>query len=136
MIISLGVNQEIFTDLPDNIQVFDSVDQMAVLSIADVFITHCGMNSVSEALYFEVPLIMLPQTSEQGAVALRAKELGAGVQLPSESVADIRQAINEVLHNKKYKEAAIQISNSFKESGGVEEAKEFLESIGRNGGVR
>ena len=131
VIMSLGTNKQSFTDLPDNIQVYESVDQMAVLSIADVFITHCGMNSVSEALYFEVPLIMLPQTDEQGAVSLRAKELGAGVRLPSESVTDIREALNEVLHNKKYKEAATLISKSFKESGGAEKAKEFLESIGR-----
>lgn len=131
VIMSLGTNKQSFTDLPDNIQVYESVDQMAVLSIADAFITHCGMNSVSEALYFEVPLIMLPQTDEQGAVSLRAKELGAGVRLPSESVTDIREALNEVLHNKKYKEAATLISKSFKESGGAEKAKEFLESIGR-----
>ena len=74
---------------------------------------------------------MLPQTDEQGAVSLRAKELGAGVRLPSESVTDIREALNEVLHNKKYKEAATLISKSFKESGGAEKAKEFLESIGK-----
>ena len=104
---------------------------MAVLSIADAFVTHCGMNSVSEALHFEVPLIMLPQTKEQEAVAIRTGELGAGVRLPSESVTDIRQALDEVLHNKKYKDAAALLSKSFKESGGAEKAKEFLESIGK-----
>ena len=57
------------------------MDQIAVLQIADVFLTHCGMNSASEALYFGVPLVMLPQTPEQGGVYTRVLELGAGVKL-------------------------------------------------------
>lgn len=55
-----------------------SVDQMAVLSISDAFITHCGMNSASEGLYYGVPLVLFPQTPEQDAVAKRTEELGAG----------------------------------------------------------
>ncbi|MBR6724372.1 MAG: glucosyltransferase, partial [Erysipelotrichaceae bacterium] len=43
VIISMGTNTDHFEDLPENIQVYESVDQMAVLSIADAFITHCGM---------------------------------------------------------------------------------------------
>ena len=43
-----------------NFIVKQHIDQMAVLQIADVFITHCGMNSVSESLYFQVPLVMFP----------------------------------------------------------------------------
>ena len=54
VIISMGTNTDSFADLPENIQVYESVDQMAVLSIADVFITHCGMNSASEGLYYGV----------------------------------------------------------------------------------
>ena len=81
VIISMGTNPDRFDDLPENIQIYESVDQMAVLSIADVFLTHCGMNSASEGLYFEVPLVLFPQTPEQGAVAKRVEELGAGARL-------------------------------------------------------
>ena len=35
VIISMGTNPEHFEDLPDNVQVFESVDQMAVLEIAE-----------------------------------------------------------------------------------------------------
>ena len=129
VIVSLGQNHEEFVNLPDNIQVYDSVDQMAALSIADVFITHCGMNSVSEALYYEVPLVMFPQTPEQGAVAARAKELGAGEMLLSGEKSEIVTVLDKVLNHLQYKEAAIRISKSFKESGGAVRAKEFLESL-------
>ena len=82
VIVSLGANPERFEDLPDNVQVYESVDQMAALSVADAFITHCGMNSASEGLYYRVPLVLCPQTPEQGAVARRTEELGAGLRLP------------------------------------------------------
>ena len=129
VIISLGENVEEYADLPDHIKVYASVDQMAVLSIADVFLTHCGMNSTSEALYYEVPLVLFPQTPEQGAVAKRVEELGAGVKLPSTEKDVIRQTIEEVLGNDNYKSAVKEISKGFKCCGGVKAAREYLEGL-------
>ena len=132
VIISMGTNQERFDHLPGNIQVHESVDQMAVLSIADAFITHCGMNSASEGLYFKVPLVLFPQTPEQGAVAKRAEELGAGVRLQSISGEDIMQALKQILTDPVYKENAAKISESFRSCGGAAEARVFLEEICKN----
>jgi len=129
VIISMGTNTDHFDDLPDNIQVHESVDQMAVLSIADAFITHCGMNSASEGLYFGVPLVLFPQTPEQDAVAKRTEELGAGVRLRSISEEDVLDALTKVIHEPQYKQEAERISESFKACGGAAEAKEFLESL-------
>ena len=129
VIISMGTNTDHFDDLPDNIQAHASVDQMAVLSIADAFITHCGMNSASEGLYFGVPLVLFPQTPEQDAVAKRTEELGAGVRLQSISEEDILDALTRVIHEPQYKQEAERISESFKACGGAIEAKEFLESL-------
>ena len=129
VIISMGTNTERFADLPENIQVHETVDQMAVLSIADAFITHCGMNSASEGLYFRVPLVLFPQTPEQGAVARRVEELGAGVRLKSIEAPDILDAVKQVLTEPGYRENAIKISDSFHACGGAEEARAFLEGI-------
>ena len=129
IIISMGTNTEHFDRLPDNIEVYETVDQMAVLSIADAFITHCGMNSASEGLYFKVPLVLFPQTTEQGAVARRVEELGAGVRLKSISEEDILQALKCVLEDAAYKNSAVRISESFHACGGFVEAREFLEEI-------
>lgn len=129
VILSLGPNAVPLHDVPEHIQVYDSVDQMAALSIADVFITHCGMNSASEGLYFGVPLILCPQTPEQGAVARRTEELGAGVLLKSTKEADILKAVRQILSHPEYKEAARKISDSFRRSGGAEKARAFLESL-------
>ena len=129
VIISMGTNTDHFDDLPENIQVYESVDQMAVLSISDAFITHCGMNSASEGLYFGVPLVLFPQTPEQDAVAKRTEELGAGVRLKSISEEDVLGALTKVLHEPQYKAGAERISESFKNCGGMAEAKDFLEQI-------
>lgn len=129
VMISLGENAEEYKDLPDNIKVYNSVDQMAALSISDVFITHCGMNSTSEALYYEVPLILFPQTPEQGAVAKRVEELGAGIKLKTVHKEEILAAVERVLADQKYKSAAVEISKGFKRCGGAKAAKDFLEKI-------
>ena len=129
VIISMGTKPEHFEHIPSNIQIYDSVDQMAVLSIADAFITHCGMNSASEGLYFQVPLVLFPQTPEQGAVAKRTEELGAGIMLRSIREDDILSALKQVLEDPAYRNSAARISESFRSAGGVSEARAFLESL-------
>lgn len=91
------------------------------------------MNSASEGLYFQVPLVLFPQTPEQGAVARRAEELGAGVMLKSISEEDVMQALKAVLFTPSYKKNAVRISDSFHECGGAAKARKFLEEIAGNG---
>ena len=129
VIVSMGTNTEHFENVPDNIELYDFVDQMAVLSVADAFITHCGMNSTSEALYYKVPLVLFPQTPEQGAVAKRTEELGAGIRLKSVSEEDILTSLKTVLNDPEYKNNAVKISESFHACGGTKEAVAFLESL-------
>jgi MGT family glycosyltransferase len=121
VIISMGTNPEHYDQLPDNIHIYESVDQMAVLSIADAFITHCGMNSASEGLYFQVPLVLFPQTPEQDAVAKRVEELGAGVRLKSISGEDVLHALRQIIYESAYKDNAAKISD-----GRYEEPKAHL----------
>ena len=129
VIISMGTNTDHFENVPDNVEIYESVDQMAVLSIADAFITHCGMNSASEGLYFGVPLVLFPQTPEQGAVAKRAEELGAGLRLTSIDGDAVVGAVKKVIEEENFKKAAEKISESFKNSGGIAEAVSFIESV-------
>ncbi len=129
VIISMGTNTDHFDNLPANIQIYESVDQMAVLSISDAFITHCGMNSTSEGLYFGVPLILFPQTPEQGAVAKRTAELGAGLKLPSIKEQDILKCVTRVIEEPSFKAGALKVSESFKNAGGIDEAVAFIESM-------
>ena len=130
VIISMGTNTDHFDAVPDNIEIYQSVDQIAVLEKADAFITHCGMNSASEGLYFGVPLVLFPQTSEQDAVARRVEELGAGIRLTSIREEDILGAVTRVIEEKQFRQGAEKVAESFRNSGGIPEAVAFIESVG------
>ena len=113
---------------PENFELRPYVDQLDVLSRADVFITHCGMNSVSESLYMATPMVLYPQTGEQFAVAKRAAELGAGVLLKDDSVGGIRAAMQEILDHASYRNAAEAGSRDFRSYSGPSGAADFIES--------
>ena len=128
VIMSVGnlVNLEDFGELPENITVFAHLDQIAVLEQADVFISHCGMNSVSESLYFGVPLIMLPQTVEQNGVAERTVQLGAGIKLSKAEADAIVEAINKIFSDNSCKQKAEEISSGFKRCSGARGAADKI----------
>lgn len=133
VIMSVGnlVDTESLGRLSENILVFRQVDQIAVLKEADVFLSHCGMNSVSESLYYEVPLIMYPQTSEQSGVAARTLQLGAGILLKETTPVAIRKAVNQVLEETSYRENARKISEGFKSCTGAKGAAEKILQVCR-----
>ena len=130
VVISCGnaVNRESLGALPDNIHVYPYVDQLDILSKADVFITHCGMNSVSESLYMAAPMVLYPQTSEQKAVARRVMEIGAGTALNDDSIDGIRASVHEILSNAAYGKAAEVCSTDFRSCTGAAGAAEFIEN--------
>lgn len=116
-------------DLPPNFQVEQRVDQLQVLRQASAFITHCGMNSVSEGLYYEVPLALFPQTTEQRGVADRVRALGAGCSLPGDSPGEIKAVVQELLQNPSYRTQAQAIAAGFRQCGGATQAAEKILSV-------
>lgn len=122
-----AVDPEELGSLPDNIRVYPYVDQLDILARADVFLTHCGMNSVSESLYMATPMILYPQTNEQNAVARRTAEIGAGIMLEDDSRRGIRVAVQEILDHEAYGIAAAKCSADFRACPGAAGAAEFIE---------
>jgi MGT family glycosyltransferase len=126
VVISVGKSTDLanLKELPENFIVRQYVPQLEVLRYTSVFITHGGMNSVSEALHYEVPLVVIPQTSDQPMIANRLQELGAGYQIDSHevSVEKLREAVQTVLSDPSYLENTKKINKSFKQAGGVEKA--------------
>ena len=131
VILSAGnlVDMKEFGMLPENVSVHSYVDQIAVLQKADVFVTHCGMNSASEALYFGVPLVMVPQTAEQGAVATRAKQLGAGYLAKKTTAEAIYSGVKAVLQDDSYRKKAQEIADGFRNCAGAKGAADKILSV-------
>lgn len=135
VILSVGelVDVSALGPLPENVAVYPRVDQIAVLEKADAFLSHCGMNSASESLYFGVPLLCFPQTNEQGGVAARVMELGAGLMLEKTDPASIRAAVRQLLSERKFRENAAKISAGFHRCTGPIAAADKVESVLRSG---
>lgn len=128
LIISYGkqMDPSLLGELPENVKAYPFVDQLEVLAKSSAFITHCGMNSVSESLYMATPMVLYPQTGEQKAVARRVVELGAGVNLEVDGPAGIRKALEEILSKDSYAKAAKECHDDFRSCPGTSGAAEFI----------
>ena len=113
---------------PANILVHAHVPQLQILERAAAFVTHGGMNSVSESLFHGVPMVVIPQMSEQEFVARRTEELGAGVFLAKEAVTpqSLRSAVERLLTDDGFRGRARAIGESFRAAGGVMSAADAV----------
>lgn len=105
VIISTGQKFDIrkLRNVPANVHIYKFVPQIEVLKFADVFVTHGGMNSVSEALVYGTPMIVIPFVSDQPVNARRIEELGLGKKLDYDKVTsnDLKNMVLSMLHNEQ-----------------------------------
>lgn len=104
--------------------------QIEILKRASLFITHAGMNSVSEAINYGVPIICLPLSGDQPFVAWRvADELGVGVRLQpnDDNLTDdvVEAAMRKVLSDPSYRQKALALSQISKGYAGHKSAVEL-----------
>lgn len=139
VILSIGKQTQIeeLGDIPANFIVRNYVPQLEVLQHAKLFITHGGMNSTSEGFYYGVPLIVLPQGSDQPIVARRVAEIGAGIHLNQEGLTkgDLRETAELVLKDASIRKACFEISDSFRAAGGYHRAVEEIFTYKRSLGI-
>ena len=126
VVMSIGkkVDMASMREIPDNFIVKDYVPQIEVLKKADVFISHGGLNSISEALYYGVPVVAVPQVNDQHMVTRRLVELGAGIVLKMDEITPqlLKESVDKVLSDNGYKTESERIGASFKEAGGYRTA--------------
>jgi len=83
--VAIAVGERVRVDdlgpAPANVDVRPWFPQPAVLRSASAFVSHAGMGSTMEALYYGVPLVCVPQMPEQDVNAARVAEMGLGVRL-------------------------------------------------------
>lgn len=119
--------------IPDNFIVRHFVPQLELLPRVDAFITHGGMNSLNEGLYFGVPLVVVPQQIEQTINARQAAKVGAAVVLGDRPpygrihANELHHALTQVLGDARYKHAAEAVGGSFRQAGGYRRAADIVE---------
>ncbi|MFG2755740.1 macrolide family glycosyltransferase [Streptomyces wuyuanensis] len=115
--------------LPANVVARRFVPQPEVLARAALFVTHGGMNSVNEAMYAGVPMLVVPQGADQPMVARRVEELGAGLSVRTQdvSVESVRALAGRLLHRPRFRAAAAGLRVAQREAGGYRRAADELE---------
>lgn len=120
--------------IPGNIDIRPSFPQLEVLRHAAAFLSHTGMNSTMEALYFAVPLVAFPLQPEQEANARRIQDLGLGRRLLQEGLTPelIRQTVIEVSGDQVIRDNLEAMSKRVRGSGGARAAADAIEDYLRN----
>lgn len=135
VVLSVGKQTDIASlgTIPDNFIVRQFVPQIELLRLAHLFISHAGMNSVHEALYYNVPLLLVPQQAEQRFVAAQVADFGAGLILEGKGVnADsLRAAAEEILTDDSFKHRASIMGASFRAAGGAQRAADDILALVR-----
>lgn len=135
------------------------VDQPTVLAheAVELFVTHCGMNSVMEALDCGVPLLGVPMWNDQTDVAARIVQCGAGLRVdwkqrsgwhgkgaaasssqsspplgagPSAFAEQLRACAEQLLCDPSFADAARATARQMQQVGGVEFAADLIERCG------
>ena len=119
---------ESLADAPPNFIIRPYVPQLEILKLADVFITHGGMGSVSEGLLHGIPLIVIPQTSDQPFVAQRVRRLGAGYALYGQLArpAELNRLVDAIIADDSVHVECNRIAESFREAGGYVRAADVI----------
>ncbi|MGG4507174.1 macrolide family glycosyltransferase [Heyndrickxia sporothermodurans] len=126
VIMSIGEKVQLsdLGEIPNNFIVKNYVPQTEVLKHTKLFITHGGMNSVHEGLYYGVPLIVIPQSADQPMIAEQVATIGAGIKLQMQSLTanQLHEAVDHVLHQPSFYNTVAKVKDSFQKSGGYHQA--------------
>ena len=97
-VVSKGPQHELI-ELAPNMTGAEFLPQPAILPEVDLVVTHGGNNTVTEAVHFGKPMVVLPLFWDQPDNAQRVEERGFGVRLPSYEFEDreLHEAIERLL---------------------------------------
>lgn len=132
VIVSMGPQHQELT-LADNMAGAEFLPQTSILPQVDLVITHGGNNTVTEALHFGVPMVVLPIFWDQHDNAQRVHETGYGRRLPTyeHSPDELRSAIDEVLGDEAMRKRLEKVSARLQASNGTERAAELIAGVAR-----
>ncbi len=128
---SLGnhLKPEDLGEIPANVTTMAFTPQLEVLAHCDYFITHAGIGSVMEALYFGVPMFCLPQMDEQEFTAGCAMKCGvtSGILTKPETTTEkLREGLLKLINDPSYKKAAQAMADEMHNEGGCERAAQAV----------
>ena len=119
------------SELPSHWYVESFLPQVALLqsSKVDVFVTHCGSNSVYEALLSGVPMICCPGMADQPANAARLARIGVGIIARDGRVGEALNRLLNVYDN--FRSRSSNIASQLNSNDSAAHAATLIEQIAR-----
>ncbi|MDH6577294.1 glycosyltransferase [Kitasatospora sp. MAP5-34] len=121
------------TPEPDpDVLVLPAVPQLQLLARVAAVVCHAGHNTVCEALWHGVPLVVAPIRDDQPVVAGQVVAAGAGVRVRfgRTGAARLGQAVDAILDDPAHRDGARHVGASFRAAGGAARAAAHLEELG------
>src|SRR3990167_4795552 len=119
------------------IEFIDDQEEIFKFSCVKGFFSHCGMNSVYEALLSGKPILALPFSHDQKDNAARIQDAGVGFRidtlLPNLLAKHVNQSVISLLQHTELADNAIKIRNILKNEGGAKRAADVIENIHKAG---
>lgn len=95
-----------------------------------VFVSHCGGNSVHEAIYYGKVVLGLPQWTDCYDFAQRVEDSGIGLRakktIPSVDPSEVYTMLLQLLDNKEFQNKADYFSAKMKKAGGIKKATDII----------
>jgi zeaxanthin glucosyltransferase len=133
LVMSLGGHGRMqrFAGLRANAIVVDYAPQRELLRRASLAISHAGLNSVMEALAAGVPVIAIPMTGDQFAVAARVTYTRVGETIAADKCtgASIAAMSRQILGTPIYRERAHAMRDAIQGTGGAAAAAAIIEGV-------
>jgi MGT family glycosyltransferase len=108
---------------PANVTVAEYVEHSSVLERTDAMVTHAGLGSIANAMSFGVPVVCMPVDRDQPLNAQRVADLDAGVTvMPTASPGEIARALESVLSDTGFRDAARALRAASRAEGGADAA--------------
>lgn len=137
VILSLGdhLRAQDFRSIPSNVVLVNHAPQLEILKMASLMITHGGLNSIKECIFFGVPMIVFPLAVDQfkNAECVTYHRLGVEADLRKVSENLIHSLIDEVGSNWIISSKMKEMKEVFRRAENEERAITIIESRLRAG---
>lgn len=111
--------KEAFKDLPKNVKIQTWMPQNDILAHPNtkLFMAHCGLLGIQEAMWHGVPILGFPVFGDQPQNAFRLRELGVAerMSIVNFTETELYDNIKNMMENPKYQKKVKSISTAFRD---------------------